>query len=70
VCGGKVVQRDDDTVNAIRRRLELYEEQTAPLIAWYMKKDKLVTIDGIGDPDKVTTRLIRAIDRRLRGPDA
>ena len=63
------MQREDDTVGAIRRRLELYEEQTAPLIAWYMKKDKLVTVDGVGDPDKVTTRLIRAIDRR-RGPDA
>jgi adenylate kinase len=71
VCGGKVVQREDDTVNAIRRRLELYEEQTAPLIAWYMQKDKLVTVDGIGEPDKVTTRLIRAIDLRLRrGTDA
>jgi adenylate kinase len=71
VCGGKVVQRDDDTVSAIRRRLELYEEQTAPLIAWYMTKDKLVTVDGIGEPDKVTTRLIRAIDLRLRrGADA
>ncbi len=66
VCGGKVVQREDDTVSAIRRRLELYEEQTAPLIAWYMKKDKLVTVDGVGHPDKVNERLIRAIDRRLR----
>ncbi|MBV9411100.1 MAG: adenylate kinase [Acidimicrobiia bacterium] len=70
VCGGKVVQREDDTESAIRRRLELYEEQTAPLIAWYMQKDKLVTVDGIGDPDKVTTRLIRAIDLRLRRGDA
>ena len=58
-------------MNAIRRRLELYEEQTAPLIAWYLAKDKLVTIDGVGDPDRVTTRLIRAIDLRLRrGVDA
>jgi len=71
VCGGKVVQREDDTEAAIRRRLELYEEQTAPLIAWYLAKDKLVTIDGVGDPDRVTTRLIRAIDLRLRrGVDA
>ena len=70
VCGGKVVQREDDTESAIRRRLELYEEQTAPLIAWYMKRDKLVTVDGVGEPDKVTTRLIRAIDRRLRRGDA
>jgi adenylate kinase len=71
VCGGKVVQREDDTVSAIRRRLELYEEQTAPLIAWYLAKDKLVTVDGVGEPDRVTTRLIRAIDLRLRrGADA
>ena len=66
VCGGKVVQRQDDTEVAIRRRLELYEEQTAPLIAWYLARDKLVTVDGVGEPDRVTTRLIRAIDGRLR----
>jgi adenylate kinase len=66
VCGGKVVQRQDDTEAAIRRRLELYEEQTAPLIAWYLAKDKLVTVDGVGEPDRVTSRLIGAIDRRLR----
>lgn len=66
VCGGKVVQRQDDTESAIRRRLELYEEQTAPLIAWYLTRDKLVTVDGVGEPDRVTSRLIGAIDRRLR----
>jgi adenylate kinase len=66
VCGGKVIQREDDTETAIRRRLELYEEQTAPLITWYLSKDKLVTVDGIGTPDQVTARLIRAIDRRLK----
>jgi adenylate kinase len=66
VCGGEVVQRQDDTLGAIRRRLELYEEQTAPLIAWYLAKDKLVTVDGVGEPDRVTTRLVRAIDGRLR----
>jgi adenylate kinase len=71
VCGGRVIQREDDTENAIRRRLELYEEQTAPLIAWYMKQDKLVTVDGVGEPDRVTTRLIRAIENRLkRTPNA
>jgi adenylate kinase len=66
VCGGRVIQREDDTESAIRRRLELYEQETAPLIAWFMKKDKLVTVDGVGDPDKVTTRLIRAIENRLK----
>ena len=68
MCGGKVIQREDDTEAAIRRRLELYEEQTAPLIAWYLKKDRLVTVDGVGEPDQVTTRLIRAIENRLKRP--
>ena len=36
VCGGKVVQREDDTEAAISRRLEVYEERTAPLVAWYL----------------------------------
>jgi len=35
VCGGEVVQREDDTEEAIQRRLDLYEAETAPLIAWY-----------------------------------
>jgi adenylate kinase len=64
VCGGEVIQREDDTEAAIRRRLALYEEQTEPLIAWYLTKDKLITIDGLGHPDEVTRRLIRAIDAR------
>ena len=68
VCGGKVIQREDDTEAAIRRRLELYEEQTAPLIAWYLNKDRLVTVNGVGEPDQVTTRLIRAIENRLKRP--
>ena len=64
LCGGEVVQREDDTEAAIRRRLALYEEQTEPLIAWYLAKDKLVTVDGLGIPDEVAHRLIRAIDAR------
>jgi adenylate kinase len=64
VCGGEVVQRQDDTIDAIHRRLALYEEQTEPLITWYLERDKLVSIDGMGTPDDVTARLVRAIDRR------
>ena len=63
-CGGEVVQREDDTEAAIRRRLDLYEKETEPLIAWYLGKDKLVTVDGLGSPDDVTHRLVRAIDAR------
>ncbi len=69
-CGGEVVQREDDTDRAIARRLKLYEEETEPLVAWYSERDKLVAVDGVGDPDTVTERLIRAIDRRWPDQDA
>ena len=64
-CGGKVVQRDDDTEVAIGRRLEHYDKQTAPLVAWYLGTDRLAAVDGEGDPDTVTSRLLRAIENRL-----
>jgi len=63
-CGGELIQRDDDTEEAIRRRLELYESATAPLIEWYLTRDKLAAVDGLGAPEKVSARLIRAIDNR------
>ncbi len=64
-CGGEVIQRADDTEEAISRRLKLYEQETEPLIAWYLSRDKLVTVDGLGALDTVTQRLVRAVDRRL-----
>ena len=70
LCGGAVVQRDDDTEEAISRRLRLYEQETEPLIAWYLQRDKLVTVDGLNEPDVVTARLVRAIDRRLDQKEA
>ena len=39
VCGGEVVQREDDTPDAVRKRLNLYSQETEPLIAWYLAKD-------------------------------
>lgn len=64
VCGGEVVQRDDDTEDAIRRRLELYEKETAPLIEWYEGRGLLATVDALGSPDEVTDRLVMEVDRR------
>ncbi len=64
VCGGEVVQREDDTEEAIQRRLDLYEKQTAPLIAWYSERDLLVGVNGTGSPDAVTRRVVGAIDQR------
>jgi adenylate kinase len=66
VCGGQVAQREDDTEEAIRHRLDLYREQTEPLILWYQARDLLAAVDGLGQPDDVTRRLVRAIDGRTR----
>ena len=63
-CGGEVVQRADDTPDAIRKRLALYEQETAPLIAWYEQRSLLSAIDGLGTADEVTRRLVAAIDAR------
>lgn len=63
-CGGDVVQRADDTEEAIQRRLDLYEAETAPLTDWYSNAGLLVTVDGLGDADDVTARLVAAIDGR------
>jgi adenylate kinase len=68
ICGGEVVQRQDDTEGAIRRRLELYERETAPLIAWYAAQSMLVGVNGMGAPDEVSARLVREVDdARQRG---
>lgn len=64
-CGGDVVQREDDTEVVISRRLQQYDQQTAPLVAWYLATDRLAAVDGEGDPDTVTARLLRAIENRL-----
>jgi adenylate kinase len=63
-CGGEVIQRADDTPDAIQKRLDLYERETAPLIAWYQERDLLVEVDGLGAPEDVTARLIATIDER------
>jgi adenylate kinase len=66
VCGGRVVQREDDTEDAVMRRLELYEEETVPIIDFYRKLGKLVVVDGTGDGDDVFARLVAHVDQRLK----
>ena len=63
-CGGDVVQRADDTPEAIQKRLDIYERETAPLIAWYADRGLLTEVDGLGSAEEVTLRLITAIDER------
>ncbi|MGE0795754.1 MAG: adenylate kinase [Acidimicrobiia bacterium] len=65
VCAGDVVQRPDDTEAAINRRLDLYEEQTAPLIRWFDERRLLETVDGTGSPYEIFGRLVAVVDARV-----
>ena len=60
VCDGVVARRADDTEIAIRRRLAVYDEETAPLLVWLHSKGLLLTVDGTGTPDQVHNRLVAA----------
>ena len=56
--------RADDTEDVIRRRLEVYEEQTAPLTSVYASRGLLVTVDGLGEVEEVTGRILEALNAR------
>jgi adenylate kinase len=64
-CGGKVRQRDDDTEEAVERRLELYESETVPIIDYYRGQELLVVVDGVGEGEDVFERLVKVINERL-----
>jgi adenylate kinase len=61
ICGGELFQRDDDQADTIRHRLDVYEEQTAPLIGYYANRGILVGIDATGPVDDVTERASAAL---------
>jgi len=60
-CGGALVQRSDDKPETIEARLKVYDEQTAPLIAYYEQKQILSELDGSGDMSHVYDRLARVL---------
>ncbi len=62
-CNGPLFQRDDDREETIRHRLEVYAEQTAPLIGFYADRGVLVGIDAMGLVEDVTERAIAALRR-------
>jgi adenylate kinase len=61
-CGGALMRRKDDDPEAIRTRLRVYEEQTAPVLSWYQRhNDKVVIVDAVGDVNAITTRALGAL---------
>ncbi len=57
--------RDDDTDEGIARRLELYEQETRPVLEWFAARDLLIQVDGFADEATVTERLYAAIDTAM-----
>jgi adenylate kinase len=66
-CGGGLYQREDDKPETVRKRLETYFAETAPLIAYYTEAGKLLEIDGEGGVDEVGRRIVEALNRELTG---
>jgi adenylate kinase len=65
-CGGTLFQRDDDKEDVIRHRVEVYDSQTAPLIAFYADEGILVGIDATGPVEEVTSRALAALQPYMR----
>ena len=61
-CGGELYQREDDKPETARRRLEVYSQQTAPLIDYYRAKGKLVEVDGDKSVEEVAENLLAAVE--------
>ncbi len=61
VCGGELFQRDDDLPDTIRRRLEVYTEQTEPLVGFYQEAGLLRSITAQGPVDEITERAISSL---------
>ncbi|SCK01736.1 Adenylate kinase [uncultured Eubacterium sp.] len=61
ICGGELFQRDDDTVETVENRIEVYNEQTMPLVDYYKKADNIVTIDGALPLETVFAEIVKSI---------
>lgn len=56
--------RSDDTEDVIRNRMAIYEDQTAPLISLYAARGLLIMVDGLGEIDEVTSRIVEALNAK------
>lgn len=61
-CGGALYQRDDDKEDVIARRLEVYNEQTAPIVDFYRREGLLVTIPAMGPVGEISERAVTALN--------
>ncbi|MET8691889.1 adenylate kinase [Streptomyces bauhiniae] len=69
VCGGELYQRDDDSEDTVRKRLEVYHTQTEPIIDYYKAQGLVVTISSLGPVDEITKRALEALKREKAGSE-
>jgi adenylate kinase len=62
-CGGDLFQRDDDRAETVRHRLDVYAEQTSPLVEFYFNRGQLLVVNAIGTVEDVTERATSALAR-------
>jgi len=62
ICGSKLTSRVDDTEETIKKRINVYENETYPLIDYYRKREKLIEIDGRGSIEEVHDRIMQAVE--------
>jgi adenylate kinase len=60
-CGGPLFQRDDDKEETIKKRLDIYQQQTSPLISYYSKKNIMKTVVGVGSIDDIFKKAVAAL---------
>ncbi|WP_432036552.1 adenylate kinase [Streptomyces cucumeris] len=60
-CGGELYQREDDSEETVRKRLEVYHRETEPIIDYYKSKGLVVTISALGKVNEVTQRAMDAL---------
>ena len=63
-CGAKLTHRADDNEETIRKRLEVYEQQTAPLIKYFNEQEKLYSVDGTGDIKDIFNSICQILDEK------
>jgi len=65
-CGGELYQREDDAEAAVARRLDVYQSQTAPLLAYYRSRGQLACVPGEGAVEQVAAEIKRALPGAVR----
>ncbi len=67
-CGGELYQRADDTEETVKKRLDVYFAETAPLMAYYRQTNKLLEVDGEGSVESVQRRIVEALNQQTVHP--